>query len=91
MKAIEDAIKLADLWRAGKMIGGDPYDVCDALLTEVNRLAEVNAELLGALEKARSGLSNGLWDYGPGQDEHEQCDELIDEIDVIIAKAKEQQ
>lgn len=38
-----------------------------------------------ALVKAREGLSNGLWDYGPGQDEHEQCDALIAEIDAALA------
>lgn len=44
------------------------------------------SELVEALTKARAGLSDGLWDYGPGQDEHEQCDLLIDELDIIIAK-----
>lgn len=36
------------------------------------------------LKKARDGLSGGLWDYGPGQDEHGQCNELIDEIDTFL-------
>ena len=39
----EDAIRLAELWRAGKMIGGDIHAVCDALLTEVERLQEQDA------------------------------------------------
>lgn len=44
------------------------------------------SELVQALKKARAGLSNGLWDYGTGQDEHEQCDVLINELDALIAK-----
>lgn len=58
-----------------------------ALIAERDSLRALNAELLEALEKARSGLSNGLWDYGPGQDEHAQCNELIEEVDAAIAKA----
>lgn len=57
------------------------------LIAERGSIRAVNAELLEALEKARSGLSNGLWDYGPGQDEHAQCNELIEEVDAAIAKA----
>lgn len=48
----------------------------------------VNAELVGMLAKARAGLSSGLWDYGPGQDEHEQCNELIEEIDALLSRAQ---
>lgn len=44
--------------------------------------------LSGMLQKARDGLSCGLWDYGPGQSEHDQCDELIAEIDGILKGAK---
>lgn len=36
--SIEDAIRIAGLWRAGKMIGGDQDGVRDALLAEVERL-----------------------------------------------------
>lgn len=35
---IEQAIKIADLWRAGKMIGGDEDRVRNTLLGEVERL-----------------------------------------------------
>lgn len=35
---IEDAIRIAGLWRVGKMIGGDQDGVRDALLAEVERV-----------------------------------------------------
>lgn len=35
---VEEAIRIAGLWRAGKMIGGDQDGVRDALLAEVERL-----------------------------------------------------
>jgi hypothetical protein len=38
----EDAIRIAGLWRAGKMIGGDEDGVRDALLAEVERLRALN-------------------------------------------------
>lgn len=41
--------------------------------------------LLAMLKKARDGLSGGLWDYGPGQDEHTKCQALIEEIDALLA------
>ena len=39
----------------------------------VLRQSEEIDRLRSALGKARDGLAGGLWDYGPGQDEHEQC------------------
>lgn len=63
------------------------YQTVSQIIAERDSLRAVNAELLEALEKARSGLSNGLWDYGPGQDEHAQCDKLIEELGAVIAKA----
>jgi hypothetical protein len=67
----------------------------DALVTET--LAAISAdvpvvqpELRAMLVKARAGLSNGLWDYGPGQDEHEQCDALIAEIDAALSSTPAQ-
>ncbi len=41
----DEAIMIASLWRAGKMIGGDPFTVCDALLLEVNRLMQVDDDI----------------------------------------------
>ena len=55
-----------------------------ALLAEVKRQAAEIERLRAALAKAREGLSCGLWDYGPGQSEHDQCDALIGEIDAIL-------
>ena len=38
MVETERAIQTAKLWRAGKMLGGDPYKVVDVLLSEIERL-----------------------------------------------------
>lgn len=35
---VDEAIRYARLWRDGKLIGGDPYEVCAALLGEIERL-----------------------------------------------------
>lgn len=47
---IEEAMKYAGLWRAGKLIGGDEDDVRNTLLGEVERLQPENAELRQELE-----------------------------------------
>jgi hypothetical protein len=39
------------------------------------------------LIEARQELGGGLWDHGPGQDEHEACQALIERIDAHIAGA----
>lgn len=44
-------------------------------------------ELLEALKAATDALAGGLWDYGPGQDEHEKCNEVIESCRAAIAKA----
>ena len=41
-----------------------------SLLAERDRLRE-------ALQMATDALADGLWDYGPGQDEHDKCNEVI--------------
>jgi hypothetical protein len=51
---------------------------------EVGRLLDENKQLRAMLTKARAGLSGGLWDYGPGQCEHEQCNVLLAEIDGAL-------
>jgi hypothetical protein len=35
------AIGFAKLWRNGKMIGADEYEVCDSLLREIERLEKI--------------------------------------------------
>lgn len=35
------------------------------------------SELTGVLQEASNALAGGLWDYGPGQDEHDKCNEVI--------------
>jgi hypothetical protein len=42
---IDRAIYVAELWEAGKMIGGDEDEVRNALLGEVKRLRICNKEL----------------------------------------------
>ena len=44
------------------------------------------AELLAALQVATAALAGGLWDYGPGQDEHEKCNEVIAQCRAVIAR-----
>lgn len=40
--------------------------------------AQAEAKTLrGALETAVAALADGLWDYGPGQDEHDKCEEVL--------------
>jgi hypothetical protein len=51
------------------------------------RLIAAAPELLDALRKAIDALAGGLWDYGPGQDEHDQCNQVVDECRAAIAKA----
>lgn len=43
--------------------------------------------LLEALKAATDALAGGLWDYGPGQDEHEKCNEVIESCRALMAKA----
>jgi hypothetical protein len=46
------------------------------------------AELEAALSISRDALAGGLWDYGPGQDEHEKCNEVIAAIDAALKENK---
>jgi len=55
--------------------------------SEQIRLIVAAPDLLKVLIKAVDALSGGLWDYGPGQDEHDKCDEIIEECRAAIAKA----
>jgi signal transduction histidine kinase len=59
-------------------------DELRARLAEMEGQAAEIGRLRASLTKARDGLSCGLWDYGPGQSEHDQCNELISEIDGIL-------
>lgn len=34
----QEAVNLAQLWKVGKLIGGDPYEVADALVEMVDKL-----------------------------------------------------
>jgi hypothetical protein len=52
------------------------------------RLIAAAPELLAALKLATESLAGGLWDYGPGQDEHERCNEVIEQLRAAIAKAE---
>lgn len=37
------------------------------------------------LTEARAALAGGLWDYGPGQDEHAACTALVERIDAHLS------
>lgn len=39
---INRAIEIAELWRAGKLLGGDPYEACDRLLLEIECLQKIS-------------------------------------------------
>lgn len=52
------------------------------------QLLEQRDALVKQLESATHALSGGLWDYGPGQDEHERCNEVIEECRAALALAK---
>lgn len=43
------------------------------------------AELLAVLKLAVDALAGGLWDYGPGSDEHAKCDDVIAVCRAAIA------
>lgn len=55
-----------------------------ASVADVENLCDKIEHLSMMLAKARKGLSCGLWDYGPGQSEHKQCESLIAEIDACL-------
>jgi hypothetical protein len=58
---VEQAIKIAELWEAGKMIGGDEGDVRNTLLHEVERLTALAAGLNEAAKGAfLDGRSNAF-------------------------------
>lgn len=52
----EEAMRLAGLWNAGKMIGGDTDVVCMLLYAEVLRLQEQQGALVGILKRAVGGV-----------------------------------
>lgn len=62
---------------------------CQYAAAHLRALDASHQRLKEALEKARNGLSGGLWDYGPGQDEHTQCNALIEELDAALEQAKD--
>ena len=57
------------------------------ILEQYRAMKEQRDELLAALQIAVDALSGGLWDYGPGQDEHEKCNEVIAHCRSALAKA----
>lgn len=69
------------------------YDGADIMhawiaLDELMRLRREVESLRAAVKLGRDALAGGLWDYGPGQDEHARCDEVIAELDAVIAARK---
>jgi hypothetical protein len=43
--------------------------------------------LLVTLARATEALAGGLWDYGPGQDEHAKCEELLAKFRAVLDEA----
>ena len=40
-----------------------------------------------AIQQALEALEGGLWDYGPGQDEHDKCNEVITALRKALAES----
>lgn len=77
----------SELRRHSRKLGhpsGDTPSVMAAAAEHIDAQAAEIERLRAMLAKARAGLSCGLWDYGPGQSEHEQCDDLLAEIDAVL-------
>jgi len=68
---------------------GDREEDTTARLVRVVALDLFNqrAELLNGLNMALGALADGLWDYGPGQDEHDKCNEVLEKLRAIVARA----
>jgi hypothetical protein len=82
-----NALRLADALEQGTYLLSAERNKTAA---ELRRLEAVNAQMLEALQKARSALAGGLWDFGLGQDEHSQCNAVIAECDAVIKAAEVQ-
>ena len=80
-KWIDEGMLVDDSAEWGRML--------DAMSAHLRALDASHQRLKEALEKARNGLSGGLWDYGPDQDEHTQCNALIEELDAALEQAKD--
>ena len=44
-----------------------------------------------AMQQALEALEGGLWDYGPGQDEHDKCNEVTTALREALAEQAEQE
>lgn len=68
---------------------GDREEDTTARLVRVVALDLFNqrTELLNGLGIAIEALADGLWDYGPGQDEHDKCNEVLERLRTIVARA----
>lgn len=52
----------------------------------LTKVADERDALQAQLIIATAALAGGLWDYGPGQDEHEKCNEVIEQCRALLAK-----
>lgn len=93
----ENARRLAACWNA---LEGVPTEHLESLIGAVMAkggfvglwsnycdLKDQRSDLLETLNMATDALAGGLWDYGPGQDEHEKCNEVIAQCRAVLAKA----
>jgi hypothetical protein len=49
------------------------------------RACNSHDNLVDALQEAVDALAGGLWDFGPEQDEHQKCDEVIERCRAVLA------
>ncbi len=75
---------LEALRQIGALLDGG-YSVSDKRVIVTQAAAEIE-RLREVLQLATNALSDGLWDYGPGQDEHDKCDEVIEICRAALAQ-----
>lgn len=67
-----------------RVTGGDGAENAAFIVRAVNH----HDPLVIALKEAVNALAGGLWDYGPGQNEHEKCDEVLARCRAALADAE---
>ena len=82
------ALELADQLFLASTRCDDHYSLDRSAAAELRRLAEVNAELLGALDKAHDAMMDAS---GCSMPAARELSEAIHKVRTAIAKAKEQQ
>lgn len=80
-KWTQRAIRTAELWGEGKMIGGDEDDVIRRLLAEVNRLRQYGEQCyLAGVEATAARVDDVLTAVGMGRADREYVAERLSAI-----------